>query len=62
VKSARTESLAAGILVDYAASGEPIGIEITSPQHVNADQLNAILTKFGYGDVDPSDLAPLRAA
>ena len=35
VKSARTEAAAPGILVDYAASGEPIGIEITAPRQVS---------------------------
>jgi uncharacterized protein YuzE len=61
-KSARTENAGAGILIDYSASGRPIGIEITAPLAVTPVALNAVLARTGVEEVAPEDLAPLRAA
>jgi hypothetical protein len=62
VKSARTVEAAPGVLVDYAASGEPIGLEITAPTHVTAVQVNGILEMLGLDAMAPEELAPLHTA
>ena len=42
-KSARTVASPDGLLiVDYAASGRPLGVEITAPQAVPLDRLNQL--------------------
>ena len=61
VKSARTVEALAGVLVDYAASGEPIGLEITTPTHVTVDQVNKVLETLGLSAMAPEELAPLHA-
>ncbi len=60
-KSARTEQAAPGILLDVSASGDPIGLEITAPDHVTADQVNNVLAKLGLPMLSPEELAPLPA-
>jgi uncharacterized protein YuzE len=62
VKSARTEEASPGILVDYAASGEPIGLEITAPGLVTIREINAVCKKLGLAKIRPEELAPLKAA
>jgi len=62
VKSARTEEMAPGILADFTAKGEPIGLEITVPTQVTAEQINVVLTKLGLAPIAPEELAPLKAA
>lgn len=62
VKSTQTVEAAPGILVDYAASGEPIGLEITAPHQVTIAQVNAVLTRLGLAAMAPEELAPLHAA
>ncbi len=62
VKSIRTVESSAGILVDYAANGEPIGLEITAPAHVTVDQINTVLETLGLSSMSEEDLAPLHAA
>jgi hypothetical protein len=47
VKSARTVEVRPTILVDYAAAGEPIGIELTAPTNVDADLVNTVLGEIG---------------
>lgn len=60
--SARTKQAAPGILVDYSQTDEPIGIEITAPGQVTAQQINEVLKAIGLASLSPEDLAPLRAA
>lgn len=62
VKSTRTEVVGAGLLVDYGAEGQPIGLEITTPEQVTADQINAVLRNLHLSPIEPQDLAPLQAA
>ena len=62
VKSARTVEAAPGILVDYAASGEPIGLEITAPAHVTAAQVNVVLAMLGLEAMAPEELTPFHPA
>ncbi|HZL18653.1 MAG TPA: hypothetical protein VFG23_13000 [Polyangia bacterium] len=49
-------------MVDFTADGEPFGVEITAPGLVDLDALNALLHDLHVHEVEPADLAPLRAA
>ncbi len=62
VRSSRTKQVAPGILVDFSSADDPIGIEITAPIQVTAQQINDALKAIGLTTVSPEDLAPLRAA
>jgi hypothetical protein len=62
MKSAQTMEVVPGILVDYAASGEPIGLEMTAPAHVTVEQVNLVLEALGLARIAPEELAPLHAA
>lgn len=62
VKSVKTVRAAVGILVDYAAGGEAIGLEITAPALATLDEINAVLDGLGQSSIGPEELAPLRAA
>jgi hypothetical protein len=61
-RSARTEIVRGGLLVDYTADGRPIGIEITSPAQFDIRVLNETLANLGQEQVRPEDVSPLAAA
>lgn len=61
-KSARTEPVGAGLIVDLAEDGALIGLEITAPGRVSLDEVNAVLARFGQPRLGPQELAPLAAA
>jgi len=61
-KSTRTEQAAPGLLIDFAADGRPIGLEITAPASVSAVTINRVLGELGLSPLPEADLAPLRAA
>ena len=61
-KSARTEQAVPGLLIDFAADGRPIGLEITAPASVSAVTINRVLGELGLSPLPDADLAPLRAA
>lgn len=61
-KSVRTVKAGAGLLVDYGSDGAAIGLEITTPGHVTAEQINGVLKSLGQPPIAPEELAPLRAA
>lgn len=61
-KSARTERAASDLLVDFAADGRPIGLEITAPSRVSAATINRVLAGLGLSPLSDADLAPLRAS
>lgn len=61
-RSARTERVDGGLLVDYASDGRAIGIEISSPSRIDLPGLNDLLARLGQEPVRPEDLAPLVAA
>jgi hypothetical protein len=48
--------------VDFAAGGEPIGLEITAPGTVSPATINRVLADLGLSKLPDADLAPLRAA
>lgn len=61
-KAKSTREPVEGLLVDYAADGRPIGLEIRSPGYVTVDQVNDVLDHLGLGRIAPEELAPLQAA
>ncbi len=61
-KSVRTESVGPGLLVDYGPDGQPIGLEITAPGQVTAEQVNRVLEGLNLPPIGAEELAPLQAA
>lgn len=62
-KSASTVASQDGLLiVDYAASGRPLGVEITAPEAVPLDRLNQLLAELGESPLAEQDYRPARAA
>lgn len=61
-KSVRSQKFEPGLVVDFAASGRPIGIEITAPGQLSLRALNRVLEELGLASVTQDDLAPLQAA
>ena len=59
---ATTERFEAAVLVDRAADGRPIGIEIVDPSQCGPDRLMDVLRSLGHGEVDRAELRPLAAA
>lgn len=60
--SVRTRSVEAGLLVDYARGGKPIGVEITTPGTLSVAAFNRVLRELGFPPVKRADMAPLIAA
>jgi len=61
-KSARTRRVEPGLVIDFTAEGQPIGIEITAPAKVSLAALNAVLKELGQAPATEADLAPVLAA
>ncbi|HEY2292482.1 MAG TPA: DUF2283 domain-containing protein [Thermoanaerobaculia bacterium] len=61
-KSAWTKRIEPGMVVDFSASGKPIGIEITAPHQITLQAVNDILEELGVPPLADADLAPLLAA
>ena len=61
-RSTRSERLEAGLVVDYDAGGNAIGIEITAPRQLKTADFNRVLANLGLSPVEERDLEPLRAA
>jgi hypothetical protein len=61
-KSARTRRVEPGLVIDFTAEGQPIGIEITAPAKVSLAALNAVLKELGQAPASEADLAPVLAA
>ncbi len=61
-KSHRTSKADPGMIIDYAETGKPIGIEITAPSKVTVDDLNRVLAGLGAPELTSDDIAPLKAA
>jgi hypothetical protein len=62
-KSAKTVASPDGLLiVDYAADGRPLGVEITSPKTVTLQRLNGLLAEIGEQPLAEQDYSPVRAA
>ena len=62
-KSAKTVASPDGLLiVDYGATGRPVGVEITAPQAVPLERLNQLLSELGELPLAEQDYKPVRAA
>jgi hypothetical protein len=62
-KSAKTMASQDGLLiVDYGATGHPLGIEITAPQAVPLERLNQLLADLGETPLAEHEYGPVRAA
>lgn len=62
LKSARTERIEPGLIVDIAANGDPLGIEITAPSLLTLSLMNRVLESIGCAPASPADIEPLVAA
>jgi uncharacterized protein YuzE len=60
-RSARTVSADAGLLVDFAADGRAIGIEITDPSLVTLDAINRALAIAHAEPATRDEIKPLAA-
>ena len=61
-KSVRTRRVEPGLIIDFAADGQAIGIEITIPDRVSLAGLNAVLQELGHAPASEAYLAPVLAA
>lgn len=61
-RSMRTRRVEAGMLVDFARGGRPIGVEITNPGALSVAAFNRVLRELGFASVSREDVAPLIAA
>ena len=61
-RSVRTRRVEAGLLVDYARGGRPIGVEITAPGNLSVAAFNRVLRDLGFQTVGREEMAPLLAA
>jgi uncharacterized protein YuzE len=61
-KSARTRRVEPGLVIDFTAEGQAIGIEITAPAKISLAALNAVLKELGQAPASAADLAPVLAA
>ena len=60
--SVRTERQAEGLLIDFAADGRAIGVEIAAPSRVSLDTLNHALAAVNQEPATADELGPLAAA
>ena len=61
-KSARTQPVEPGMVIDFAVDGQAIGVEITAPDLLSLPKLNAVLEHLGLAPATETDLAPVLAA
>lgn len=61
-KSVRTRRVEPGLIIDFAADGQALGIEITTPGLMSLAALNAVLQELGHAPAREADLAPVLAA
>jgi hypothetical protein len=47
-----------GLIVDFTADGQAIGIEITAPAKLSLAALNKVLKELGHAPANKADLAP----
>lgn len=57
----RSEKQSEALVVDYAADGHPIGIEILSPSALTVVSLNEVLCRLGQRPFSAAEAAPLCA-
>jgi len=60
--SVRTRRVEAGLLVDYARGGRPIGVEITTPGTLSVFAFNRVLRELGFPAARREDMERLIIA
>jgi len=58
--ASRSEPIDDVLVVDRAADGRPIGIEILDPKAVTLDRLNELLRGWHQTEIEDRELAPLQ--
>jgi uncharacterized protein YuzE len=61
-KRLSTRRVEPGLVIDFTAEGQAIGIEITAPSKVSLAAVNAVLKELGQAPASEADLAPVLAA
>ena len=61
-RSVRSRRVEPGLVIDFGADDQAIGIEITTPSMVSLAALNAVLRELGQSPASQADLAPVIAA
>ncbi|MSQ85091.1 MAG: DUF2283 domain-containing protein [Myxococcales bacterium] len=61
-KVARSREVQAGLVVDFAADGAAMGVEIINPAQTRPEDVLAVLADLAAPLVSLADLAPLHAA
>ena len=61
-KSARSVRCEGGLVLDYAADGRPIGVEITAPRMATLENLNRALAAAQVEPLSADEIQPLLAA
>ena len=61
-QSAHTQKYKDGIIIDFDARNNPIGIEMTAPSLASASEINTLLEKLHISSISEEDLLPLKAA
>ena len=61
-KSVRTEEKGPGVLVDYAETGKPVGLEILFPGKTDLSEINRVLVALGEMELGPEEGSPLKVA
>ena len=60
--SAKSVKCEGGLILDYAADGRPIGVEISAPRATTLEALNRVLAAAHVGPVSAEEIQPLLAA
>lgn len=60
--AARSEPVDDVLVVDRAADGRPIGIEILAPKTVTVERLNDLSRSLHQAEIEDRELAPLQVA
>lgn len=58
----RSEEVGDDLVVDYAADGSPLGLEILSPATVSVEQVWSVFDRLGLDRPTAAELRPLSAA
>jgi uncharacterized protein YuzE len=61
-KVTRTEPVTDDLLVDFDAHGDPLGIEVVTPEVVDVEQILGVFDRLGLPRPELAELAPLPAA
>jgi hypothetical protein len=61
-ESERSERFPSGLVIDFAADGRTIGVEIPSPSSFTLSALNEALRAANLSEATPDDVAPLLNA